>query len=172
MARRCLVIDHDPLVRNFISNLLSLKKVLVVDDDPIIRNLISALLRRKGCVVSQAANGEEAITLLTNSRTSVDGQTEFDLILLDLMMPKVSGWDVLTFIEKTLPEAIKHVAVISAAGEAQLHELEKRGACGVALPKPFDAEEFYQKVAMCIRGPYDPTHFRPDADSNGPNDFP
>lgn len=149
-----------------------LKKVLIVDDDPIIRNLISALLRRKGFVVSQAADGEEAIMLLTQWRNDETGQTEFDLILLDLMMPKINGWDVLAFMEKNIPEAIKHVAVISAAGDAQLRELEKRGACRVVLPKPFDAEEFYQKVALCIRGPYDPAHFRPDTDSNGPNDFP
>lgn len=141
-----------------------LKRVLIVDDDPIIRSLISALLRRKGLVVSQATNGEDAINLLSRSLVIGGGQTEFDLILLDLMMPRVSGWQVLLFIEATLPEAIKHVVVISAAGEAQLRELERRGACGVVLPKPFDAEEFYEKVAACIRGPYDPRQLRSDLD--------
>lgn len=146
-----------------------MKKVLAVDDDPVIRNLIAALLRRKGFLVSQAANGEEAITLLSNSRTD-GGQTEFDLILLDLMMPKVSGWDVLVYIEQSMPEMLKHVAVISAAGEAQLRDLETRSACRVVLSKPFDAEEFYAKVASCIRGPYDPNQFNSD-DPGAPNHF-
>lgn len=130
-----------------------LKKVLIADDDPLIRNLLGTLLRRKGFLVAQAADGEEALTLLSSSRNDEDGQTEFDLILLDLMMPKVSGWDVLSFIEQSLPEAVKNVVVISAAGEKQLQELERRGACGVVLPKPFDTEAFYQKIAACIRGP-------------------
>lgn len=136
-----------------------LKKALIVDDDPLIRNLIGALLRRKGFLVAHAADGEEALTLLSNSRSEQNGQTEFDLILLDLMMPKVSGWDVLAFMERSMPDAVKHVVVISAAGEKELRELEDRGACGVILPKPFDTEAFYQRIAACIRGPYDPNQF-------------
>lgn len=147
-----------------------MKKVLIVDDDPIIRNLIAALMRRKGFLDSQAANGEEAITLLTNVRSEENGQSEYDLILLDLMMPRVSGWEVLTYIEQSMPEAVKHVVVISAAGEAQLKELERRGACGVVLPKPFDTEVFYQKIAGCIRGPYDPSQFGPESDPDLTND--
>jgi CheY-like chemotaxis protein len=147
-----------------------LKKVLIIDDDPLIRNLIAALLRRKGFVASQAANGEEALTLLGSSRNEETGQSEFDLILLDLMMPKVSGWDVLSYIEQSLPSAVRNVVVISAAGEKQLEELERRGACGVILPKPFDTEAFYQKITVCIRGPYDPSSFDPGSDPHSTND--
>jgi two-component system cell cycle sensor histidine kinase/response regulator CckA len=144
-----------------------LKKVLIVDDDPVIRNLIAALLRRRGFLVVQAANGEEALTLL-GSEQNQGGQSEYDLLLIDLMMPKLSGWEVLEYIQKTLPDLIRHVVVISAAGESELADLQRRGACGVVLPKPFDVEAFYQKIGSCIRGPYDPTQLSPSSDTETP----
>src|SRR5687767_7936276 len=144
-----------------------LKKVLIVDDDPVIRNLIAALLRRRGFVVAQAANGEEALTLLGSSRKQ-GGQSEYDLLLIDLMMPKLSGWEVLEYIQKSLPELIRHVVVISAAGETELADLQRKGACAVALPKPFDAEACYQKIGSCIRGPYAPTQLQSSDDSGSP----
>jgi two-component system response regulator ResD len=126
-----------------------MKKVLIIDDDPTVRDLVASLLRRKGFVALQAGNGEEAITLLSTARRE-DGQSEYDLILLDLVMPKLSGWGVLMFIERSLPELVKHVVVISAESESQLQELEKRGVCG-SLPKPFDVEAFYEAIARCTR---------------------
>jgi CheY-like chemotaxis protein len=144
-----------------------LKKVLIVDDDPVIRNLIAALLRRRGFVAVQAANGEEALTLLASARTP-GGQSEYDLLLIDLMMPKLSGWEVLEYLQKSLPELIRHVVVISAAGETELSDLKRRGACAVVLPKPFDVEAFYQKIGSCIRGPYDPTQLEPSNDNGTP----
>lgn len=139
-----------------------MKRVLIIDDDPTVRDLVASLLRRKGFVASQAADGEEAITLLGNARRE-DGQSEYDLILLDVAMPKLSGWGVLMFIERSLPQMVKHVVVISAESESQLRELENRGACG-SLPKPFDVEVFYETIARCIRNSNDP--FVPDVHSN------
>lgn len=144
-----------------------LKKVLIVDDDPVIRNLIAALLRRRGFVVAQAADGEEALILLGSSPNQ-GGQSEYDLLLIDLMMPKLSGWEVLEYIKKSLPDLIRHVVVISAAGETELADLQRKGACAVVLPKPFDVEAFYQKIASCIRGPYDPTQLQAPDDNGTP----
>jgi len=127
-----------------------MKKVLLIDDDHTVRRLVASLLRRKEFVVSQAADGEEATTLLANTRR-VDGKSEYDLVLLDLAMPKLSGWGVLAFIERFMPEMIKHVVVISAEVESRLRELENRGLGGT-LRKPFDVEVFYERIAGCTRG--------------------
>src|ERR1700730_9286081 len=62
-------------------------RVLVVDDDPSIRRMIIAALRRDGYTFSEAANGREALDLMRAEHPSVG--------VLDLMMPMVSGWDVL-----------------------------------------------------------------------------
>jgi CheY-like chemotaxis protein len=134
------------------------RKVLVVDDDPIIRNLMSTLLRRKGLIAAQAANGEEALTLLRNSRTrivpgSLPMTSDFDLVLLDLMMPKVDGEGVIEWIRSDAPEMLRHVILVSAAG---LERLQSIGVdCGGVLPKPFDPDMFYERVSQCLRGPHD-----------------
>lgn len=122
--------------------------VLVADDDPTLRNLMTALLRRKGYATTEVSNGEEAIAILEQERAE-GGESKFDLVVLDLMMPKKTGWDVLKYIDSEMESLCSHVLVISAAGEERLRDLEGR-ACGV-MPKPFGASEFYGCVEKHIR---------------------
>ena len=61
-------------------------KILVVDDEPYITDLLSAALKFEGFVVEVAANGADAVTLAHGSR--------HDLVLLDVMLPDISGTDV------------------------------------------------------------------------------
>ena len=68
------------------------KKVLVVDDDPVEVEFLSSLLAPLGCEVLKAHGGAEAIDLVLSD--------EPDFIILDLMMPEVSGWDVLREIRR------------------------------------------------------------------------
>ncbi|MDQ6799832.1 MAG: response regulator, partial [Acidobacteriota bacterium] len=63
------------------------KRILVVDDDDAIRTLLLTILRRRGMVVDTAKNGAEALRKL--------GQCAYAVMLLDLMMPITSGWQVL-----------------------------------------------------------------------------
>jgi CheY-like chemotaxis protein len=62
-------------------------KVLVVDDDPGVRYLVRRLLEDRGIEVDEAANGEEALKSLKDIKP--------DLVLLDVMMPGIDGWEVL-----------------------------------------------------------------------------
>ena len=125
------------------------KQALIVDDDPIIRNLTATLLRRKHIIAAQAVNGEEAIALLRSER--LDGGSRFDLILLDLMMPKASGIDVLEFLRLEFPALLPHVIVITASAETSRERIEASG-CRCILSKPFESEAFYRMVADCVRG--------------------
>jgi CheY-like chemotaxis protein len=63
------------------------KRVLVVDDDMVFRHQVSAWLATEGIVVEDAANGQEALTYLTHSLP--------DLLLLDLLLPEIDGFEVL-----------------------------------------------------------------------------
>jgi len=63
------------------------QSVLVVDDDPNIRKMIIAALRREGYEFAEAPNGKEALEIMRAQRP--------DVVVLDLMMPIVSGWEVL-----------------------------------------------------------------------------
>ena len=103
--------------------------VLVVDDDPSIRKMIVASLKRDGYVFREASNGKEALDLMRSERPSV--------VVLDLMMPVLSGWDVLQAreIEPELKEI--PVIVISANRAPEVAAAVDMGICAF-LPKPFD----------------------------------
>ena len=116
-------------------------RVLVVDDDPSIRRMIVASLRRDGYVFSEAANGKEALDIMRGERPSV--------VVLDLMMPIVSGWDVLR--ERASDPALLSIPVIivSANRGPELASAMDKGICAF-LPKPFDIKVLSSLVRSCI----------------------
>ena len=81
--------------------------VLVVDDDPAIRAFVSELLADEGYEVRAATNGRDALTVLTNWRP--------DVILLDLMMPEMDGWAFLATQQRHLELESIPVIVMSAS---------------------------------------------------------
>lgn len=111
-------------------------KALVVDDDPGIRNLISTVLRREHFDVDQAEDGSEAI-----ERFRTD--TAYDVILVDLMMPKVDGLGVIAYLEKNVPQAMSHVVVMTAFTRSAV---ERIGFACPILAKPFDLQSLLDLV--------------------------
>jgi two-component system response regulator ResD len=114
--------------------------VLVVDDDDAIRRLIRLVLVRLGLVVREARNGSEAIEALT--------EEEFDVVVLDLMMPVVSGFDVLDYM-KTLDGRNSRVVVISAAAETRIQQLDS-SVIQAIVRKPFDINQLAKTILACI----------------------
>jgi len=116
-------------------------QVLVVDDDPSIRKMIIASLRRDGYDFREAQNGQEAL----------DSMKSFppDAVVLDLMMPLVSGWDVLR--EREKDEDLKKIPVIvvSANRGPEIAEAVDKGICAF-LPKPFDIGALNSVVRNCL----------------------
>lgn len=116
--------------------LASSRTVLVVDDDAEIRETLMALLEQEGYVVVGAANGEEALAALRRVHPS--------LMLLDLMMPVMSGWEVLEELQETGELAETPIIVVSAMCAPGAR------AC---LRKPVDLDELLQAVGRCCREP-------------------
>lgn len=117
--------------------------VLVVDDDASIRKMIIVALRRQiqGYEFIEAANGREALDLMRSAAPSV--------VVLDLMMPVLSGWDVLRE-RADDPELLKiPVIVISANREPEVATAVTSGICAF-LPKPFDIGSLSALVQSCI----------------------
>jgi DNA-binding response OmpR family regulator len=116
-------------------------RVLVVDDDPSIRGLIIAALRREGYAFLEAPNGRDALDLMRSASP--------DVVVLDLMMPILSGWDVLR--ERINDEQLMRIPVIivSANKDPDLAKVVDKGICAF-LPKPFDIGALSALVKSCI----------------------
>jgi two-component system KDP operon response regulator KdpE len=115
--------------------------VLVVDDDPSIRRMIVAALRRDGYVFREAPNGKEALDVMRSEHPNV--------VVLDLMMPVLSGWDVLQ--ARELEPDLKEIPVIiiSANRAPEVATAVDKGICAF-LPKPFDIGALSALVRSCL----------------------
>jgi CheY-like chemotaxis protein len=117
------------------------KSVLIVEDAADIQYLLEALLRAEGYIVNSVNNGREALDLL-NTSGKLPG-----LIILDLMMPVMDGYDFRREQEKNPKFAAIPVIVMTADGDYQAKSM-RVGARGF-LKKPFEnLEEILGKVAQ------------------------
>lgn len=89
---------------------MACKTILVVEDDDAIRESLRQILEFEGYLVKVATNGKEAIELLKDSERPC-------LILLDLMMPIMNGWEFLQIHDENVGLATIPVVVVSAAGD-------------------------------------------------------
>ena len=114
--------------------------LLVVDDDEGNRYTLAGRLKREGYTnVTMANDGRQALQLLHSRR--------FDLVLLDIMMPELNGYQVLEHL-KASPE-LRHVPVImitTEGGESKVMEAVQLGASGY-VRKPFTADQIKEKLA-------------------------
>lgn len=118
--------------------------VLVVEDDLAVRETLRDVLEMEGYRVLTAENGAEALAVLSRS-------TPPCLILLDLMMPVMDGWQLLEILRSPgdgTPYATIPVAVISAV--AELNDLQTRYSCQV-ISKPASLEEIVGVAHACCR---------------------
>ncbi len=116
--------------------------VLIVEDDLAIQRLVKMVLRREGYQVETASDGIEAVLKL--------GVVDYDVIILDLMMPNLDGFVFVSTMAEHDPERLKRVIVTSAATPAVIKERMK-GKPFVVLPKPFDIQELIAHVRACVK---------------------
>jgi len=112
----------------------------VCEDDNPIRALVSRIVQREGFTVDTARDGVEALGKL--------GNDDYDLLVLDLMMPRIGGLEVLRHLRERLPSHLKRVIVMTAASQDVEGFLEP--IC-TFLPKPFDIEELTRAVRECAQ---------------------
>lgn len=116
--------------------------ILVAEDEHDIRELIAFTLRFKGYTVQTAADGEEAVTLAASLTP--------DLVLLDVRMPRLDGYDACRRI-KALP-GLELVPVVFLSAKGQEDEIQAgyaAGACDYLL-KPFSLEDLASKVQSWV----------------------
>ena len=116
--------------------------VLIVDDDERLREYVRVNLEAEGYVVREAASAAEGLAAL--------GEQSPDLILLDVMMPQVDGWEMLQQIhEHTGVGAIPVVMFSGKVDERSAAEAESRGAQGF-IGKPFDPRSLIESTKQLL----------------------
>ena len=117
------------------------QRVLIADDDPSIRRMLAASLGKEGYQTADACDGSEALEAMRAG--------EADLVLLDLMMPKVTGWEVLTE-RAAAPELGKIPVIVMTAEPAEgVAKIPGDGTCAL-LPKPFELKTLRALVKACL----------------------
>ncbi len=112
------------------------EKILLVDDEPAIRQMLTRLLTGEGYGVLPAANGTEALEFASHA--------DFDLVLLDLNMPGMDGWE--TFWRLTSNNPLMPVIVITARPNQRFTAIA--AGIGALMEKPLDLH----KLFLTIRG--------------------
>ena len=118
------------------------KRILVVDDDRSTRALVAAILREHHYDVETASGGKDALWKIGLALSS------YDAIVLDLMMPEVSGFDVLTNLQARFPN-VRCVIVLSGSSPDILASAVTSNVY-TTLQKPFDAPKLIGAVRSCI----------------------
>ena len=120
----------------------STKTVLLVEDDADVRDSLQDILEDEGFDVIPAANGKQAIDFLT-----LNEPAGADLVILDLLMPMVSGWEVLERMTGDAKLSDIPVLVLSAAAAPKPERAQG------FVRKPFSLESFVSKVHGVVDGP-------------------
>jgi DNA-binding response OmpR family regulator len=114
------------------------KQVLIADDEPNIVTALEFLLQRNGYEVSIARNGDEALKLIEQNRP--------DLVLLDVMMPLRSGYEVCKVVRGR--EDLRHIKIVVLTAKGREADAKKGLALGADLyiTKPFSNRELIAKI--------------------------
>ncbi len=117
-----------------------MKKILITDDDAELRAKLSEILKEAGYLTDEAASGKEALKKAVSD--------EFDIALLDLMMPNMSGMDVLAEIRKVRPKT-KVIMITAFATVENAVDAVKKGASDY-ICKPFKIENLLATIGRVL----------------------
>jgi CheY-like chemotaxis protein len=117
-------------------------RVLIVDDDSGVQALMKTLLLRRELIVEIAGDGDAALGMLRRQH--------YDTIVLDLMLPKVNGFEVIRDLKAHAPDLLQRTIVVTAASNLSLRDFRDGTLVRRLLRKPFDIDEFVKEVLSCV----------------------
>jgi two-component system alkaline phosphatase synthesis response regulator PhoP len=117
--------------------------VLVADDEPHIGRIIKMKLEQGPFQVTLAHDGQEALEIL-------DSDPDIAVVLLDLMMPNVSGLDVLAAMRKSEKWKAMPCIILTAAGQEEQHQKAMLLGASAFMTKPFSPKRLYAKTAALV----------------------
>jgi DNA-binding response OmpR family regulator len=121
------------------------KQILLVEDDRFLRRACAAGLRQRGWTVLTAVDGEEALRIVQSERV--------DLVLLDMLMPKLHGLDVMRALKaEERTQSIPVLVLSNSSRERDVQEIMKLGAVGYLVKANLSLQELGNRVAELLGG--------------------
>ncbi|MBC7248068.1 MAG: response regulator [Actinobacteria bacterium] len=117
-------------------------RILLIEDDPAISNVVELNLRLDNYEVFLASDGEEGLKMVD--------ETDPDLIILDVMMPKIDGWQVLMKLKSEDRTRDIPVIMLTAIDDEQSKVIGLRGGADDYVPKPFSPLELAARVKVIL----------------------
>lgn len=118
--------------------------ILVVDDEPSVRGVVEAVLFADGFDVTTVRDGEEALDAMEERLP--------DAVVLDLMMPSMTGWEVLDEIRRDPRHRHSRVPVLVLTAKATDWDRDRTAAADHFMSKPFEPDELVQTLTRLIAG--------------------
>src|SRR3989344_4630264 len=139
--------EADPLLAENVNGQMFAKcmvqKVLIIEDEDVLRNVLAKKLEKEGYEVIVAADGEAGMNSIRNENP--------DMILLDIMLPKKNGYQILE--EMHGDEELKKIPVLVISNSGQPVEVRKileLGACDYLVKADFEPQEVIDKMRTCL----------------------
>ncbi|MCL1849676.1 MAG: response regulator, partial [Clostridiales bacterium] len=122
------------------------RKIIIAEDVEINREIMSALLEETGVFIEYAENGEGAVSLFS------DAPDKYDLILMDINMPVMDGYEATRRIRAGAGEAAKAIPIIAMTANVFSDDIEKCLACGMNshTGKPVDAAHLLTEMGKYL----------------------
>lgn len=119
------------------------KRILVVEDNELNRMIITTILTERGCLLTEAVNGKEAVNIFEAS-----SEHYFDLILMDVQMPVMDGYEAARCIRQSGHPDAKTIIIFAVTANAFQEDLDKALAAGMndAITKPLNIDKLLKKI--------------------------
>ncbi|MGJ8605290.1 MAG: response regulator transcription factor [Marivita sp.] len=114
------------------------KQVLLIEDEPNIIEAISFILSRDGWTVKTHSNGADAVEMIKERQP--------DVVILDVMLPGKSGYDILRELREDPRGAELPVLMLTARGQTKDREIAERAGCNAFMTKPFSNADVLETV--------------------------
>jgi len=125
---------------------ISVARILLAEDEPIIREVIARLLKAGGWRVETVGSGREALSKWEEGN--------FDLVLMDLQMPEMNGFEATRAIRGREAAGDRHICIVGLTAHAGLEIREEclKAGMDMVLIKPVRMEELYSAIDGCLSG--------------------
>jgi CheY-like chemotaxis protein len=123
-------------------------RLLIVDDDESIQALMIAIFRKLEVTIDSALDGSSALDLIRHH--------QYDVMILDLMLPGKNGFEVINSMKDGYGELLAHTIILTAASNQTLRALTDAPPVHRVMRKPFDLPEFIDEVFACAHSPRAP----------------